>query len=165
MSSGLLSNIGVMVFLLAMSAYFSASETAFSSVNRTRLKTLIEKGSHRAKLALKLSDQYDKLISTILIGNNIVNIALASLGTMLFVKYYGEELGATLSTVVITVAVLIFGEISPKLLAKESSEKTACFLALPLYIMTVLLKPFCVMISMWKSLLLKIIKGSAEKLQ
>ena len=117
MSSGPLTSIGGMIFLLAMSAFFSASETAFSSANRTRLRAMMEKGSRGARLALKLADQYDRLISTILIGNNIVNIALASLGTMFFVKYFGDELGATLSTIIITLSVLVFGEISTKSIA------------------------------------------------
>ena len=76
--------ICILVFL---SAYFSATETAFSSLNKTRLKTMIEKGTKKAKLAYKLSEQYDKLISTILIGNNIVNIASASLGTLFFIEF------------------------------------------------------------------------------
>ena len=162
MSSGLLTNIGVMVALLAMSAYFSASETAFSSVNRTRLKTLIEKGSRRAKLALKLSDEYDRLLSTILIGNNIVNIAMASLGTMIFVKHFGEELGTTLSTVVITVAVLIFGEISPKSIAKDCAEPFAIFSAPFLQFLIWILTPFCYIFSLWKKMLSKILKLSSD---
>ena len=158
MESGLLPNIGILVFLLAMSAYFSASETAFSSVNRTRLKTLIEKGSRSAKLALKLSDEYDRLISTILIGNNIVNIAMASLGTMLFVKYYGDELGTTLSTVVITIAVLIFGEISPKSIAKDCAESFAIFSAPFLQFLIWILTPGCFLFSAWKKILSKLLK-------
>ncbi|MBR2440529.1 MAG: HlyC/CorC family transporter [Lentisphaeria bacterium] len=158
MESGLLPNIGILVFLLAMSAYFSASETAFSSVNRTRLKTLIEKGSRSAKLALKLSDEYDRLISTILIGNNIVNIAMASLGTMLFVKYYGDELGTTLSTVVITIAVLIFGEISPKSIAKDCAESFAIFSAPFLQFLIWILTPVCFVFSAWKKILSKLLK-------
>ena len=158
MSSGLLTNIGGMIFLLAMSAYFSASETAFSSANRTRLRTLMEKGSRRARLVLKLTDQYDRLISTILIGNNIVNIALASLGTMLFVKYYGDELGATLSTVVITLAVLIFGEISPKSIAKDCPEPFALFAAPFLQFLIWIFAPFCFLFSMWKKFLSKLLK-------
>ena len=158
MESGLLPNIGILVFLLAMSAYFSASETAFSSVNRTRLKTLIEKGSRSAKLALRLSDEYDRLISTILIGNNIVNIAMASLGTMLFVKYYGDELGTTLSTVVITIAVLIFGEISPKSIAKDCAESFAIFSAPFLQFLIWILTPVCFVFSAWKKILSKLLK-------
>ena len=99
-------SIFVMVVCIAMSAYFSATETAFSSLNKTRLKVLADNGNKRATLALKLSEDYDKLISTILIGNNIVNIMVASIGTLLFVGLYGD-IGATISTVVVTIVVLI----------------------------------------------------------
>ena len=108
-----------MAACLLLSAYFSATETAFSSANSTRLKTLAEKGNKNAALACRLLGQYDKLLSTILIGNNIVNILMASIGTVLFVRCYGDA-GATISTVVVTVVVLIFGEISPKSIAKEA---------------------------------------------
>ena len=117
-----------MAVCLMLSAYFSATETAFSSANTTRLRTLAEKGSKNAALALKLLEQYDRLLSTILIGNNIVNIATASIGTVLFVKHYGDA-GATISTVVVTVVVLIFGEISPKSIAKDCAETWAMFSA------------------------------------
>ena len=108
----------IMAVCLVLSAYFSATETAFSSANTTRLKTLAEKGNKKAALVCKLLSHYDRLLSTILIGNNIVNIATASIGTVLFVKHYGE-IGASISTVVVTVVVLIFGEISPKSIAKD----------------------------------------------
>ena len=114
----------IMAVCLLLSAYFSATETAFSSANITRLKTRAEKGNSRAALACKLLERYDKLLSTILIGNNIVNIAMASLGTVLFVRSFGD-MGATLSTVVVTVVVLIFGEISPKSIAKDCAEEWA----------------------------------------
>ena len=104
--------IGILVLVL-FSAYFSATETAFASLNRTRLRTMAEDGNKKARLALSLSENYDKLLSTILIGNNIVNIAAASLGTILFVRLLGD-MGATVSTIVLTVVVLIFGEITPK---------------------------------------------------
>ena len=114
----------IMAVCLLLSAYFSATETAFSSANSTRLKTLAEKGNDRASLALTLLEKYDKLLSTILIGNNIVNITIASIGTVLFVRHLGD-LGATVSTVVVTVVVLIFGEISPKSIAKDCAESFA----------------------------------------
>ena len=113
-----------MAACLLLSAYFSATETAFSSANSTRLKTLAEKGNKNAALACRLLGQYDKLLSTILIGNNIVNIPMASIGTVLFVRCYGDA-GATISTVVVTVVVLIFGEISPKSIAKDCAERFA----------------------------------------
>ena len=119
--------IVVMIVLVLMSAYFSATETAFSSINKVKIKSLIEKNDKRkkrAELVLKLSEDYNKLISTILIGNNIVNIALASLGTVLFLQIDPEN-GASISTFVITVIVLIFGEISPKSIAKDCPERFA----------------------------------------
>ena len=105
-------SIFAMAVCLAMSAYFSATETAFSSLNKTRLKVLADNGNKRAALALKLAENYDRLISTILIGNNIVNITIASVGTLLFVELYGD-VGATISTVVVTLVVLLFGEGRP----------------------------------------------------
>ncbi|MBQ9997201.1 MAG: DUF21 domain-containing protein, partial [Clostridia bacterium] len=102
MTSGQITQIIVIVALVAMSAYFSATETAFLSLNKTRLKTLIEKGNKRAALTLELSEKYDNLLSTILIGNNIVNIAMSSISTILFLDLLGD-MGASVSTAVITV--------------------------------------------------------------
>lgn len=93
----LVKNILIMAALLALSAYFSATETAFNSMNRTRVRAMAEKGDKDAELALKLSENYDRLLSTILVGNNIVNIALAAIGTMIFVNIYGAS-GAAIST-------------------------------------------------------------------
>ena len=118
----------IMLACVIMSAYFSATETAFSSLNKTKLKTLAEEGNPRAALAVKLSDAYDKLISTILIGNNIVNILVASIGTVFFTQLLKDgDMGATMSTVVITVVILIFGEITPKSIAKDMPERFAMF--------------------------------------
>ena len=141
MLSELLPSIVAMVFCVIMSAYFSATETAFSSLNKTRLKALSEKGNKKADLALSLEEKYDKLISTILIGNNIVNITLASIGTLMFVKIMqgDQDAGATLSTVVVTVTVLIFGEITPKSIAKDNPEKFAMFSAPFLHALMVVL--------------------------
>ena len=115
-------NVTLIIILLCiiMSGYFSATETAFSSLNRIRIKNMADKGNKRAALVLKLSEDYDRLLSTILIGNNIVNIACASLSTLLFVRLLGEDAGASVSTAVTTVIVLVFGEVSPKSIAKES---------------------------------------------
>ena len=122
MGSDILPSLIIIVICIILSAYFSATETAFSSLNKTKIKTMAEKGQKRAKLVCNLVDEYDKLISTILIGNNIVNILLSSIGTVLFVKIYGN-IGATISTVVVTIVVLIFGEITPKSIAKDFPEK------------------------------------------
>ena len=144
-----------------LSAFFSAAETAFSSLNKTRLKALVEKENKRAKSALALSEQYDKLLSTILIGNNVVNIAMASLGTLLFVSLIGDY-GATVSTAVITVVVLIFGEITPKSIAKDYPERFAMFATPILRVLNVLLTPFTFLFGAWKKLIGKLFKGTEE---
>ena len=151
----------MMAVCLLLSAYFSATETAFSSANTTRLKTLAEKGIGNAALALKLLEQYDRLLSTILIGNNIVNIATASIGTVLFVRHYGDA-GATISTVVVTVVVLIFGEISPKSIAKDCAERCAMLSAPILRVLIWVLMPLNLLFSLWKKLLNKVFRLSGE---
>lgn len=151
----------IMLFCIVMSAYFSATETAFSSLNKTRLKTMAEKENKRASLALKLSENYDKLISTILIGNNIVNILLASVGTVVFVHIYGD-MGATISTVVITLVVLAFGEITPKSVAKDMPEKYAMFSAPLIRFFIVILTPLNFVFGLWKKLVSKIFRIEEE---
>lgn len=149
----------IMAILVMMSAYFSATETAFSSLNKTRLKTIAEDGNKKAELALKLSEQYDKLISTILIGNNIVNIGVASLGTIFFVNLLNDQtLGSSVSTVVITLAVLIFGEITPKSIAKDCPEKFAMFSSPIIRILIVVLTPINFVFSAWKKMVSKLLK-------
>ena len=150
-----------MAACLILSAYFSATETAFSSANSTRLKTLAEKGSKKAKLACELLEHYDKLLSTILIGNNIVNILMASIGTVLFVRHYGDA-GATISTIVVTVVVLVFGEISPKSVAKDCAERFAMFSAPILQVFLFVLTPLNFLFSLWKKLLAKVFRLNGE---
>lgn len=152
-------NIGsliVIIFCVIMSAYFSATETAFSSLNKIRLKNMADKGNKKAKKVLKMSENYDSMLSTILIGNNIVNIASASLATIVFVDLMGEDIGAGISTLVTTIVVLIFGEVSPKSIAKESPEKFAMFSAPLLSVLMVILSPFNYLFRQWKKLLSKI---------
>ena len=145
----------IMAVCVFFSGYFSATETAFLSMNKTKLKTLAEKGNRRAALACRLEENYDKLISTILIGNNIVNIATASIGTVLFVRYFGD-MGATISTVVVTVTVLIFGEISPKSIAKDCAEQFAMFSAPLIRVLIWIFTPLNLIFSAWKALLAKL---------
>ena len=147
--------IAVLALLVAASAYFSSSETAFSSLNRIRLKSQAQSGNKRAAAALRLSEQYDVLLSTILIGNNIVNIAAASIATVLFVRFVGDA-GVTLSTVVMTVVVLIFGEISPKSLAKQNAEAVALAVTPSLRVLIVLLTPLNFVFRLWRKLLNRI---------
>ena len=152
----------IIVCCIIMSAYFSATETAFSSLNRVRMKSLAEKGNKRAALVLRLSENYDSLLSTILIGNNIVNITSTSVATVLFVRFLGEERGSSLSTLVMTIVVLIFGEVSPKSLAKEVPENFALFSAPILRVLVVILSPANFLFGQWKKLLSLIFKFSRE---
>ena len=157
-------NIFAMVICVAMSAYFSATETAFSSLNKTRLKMLADNGNKRAALALRLSENYDKLISTILIGNNIVNIMVASIGTLLFVDIYGD-IGATVSTAVVTIVVLIFGEITPKSIAKDAPERFALFSAPFIRLWIWVLTPLNFLFSKWKKFVSRFFKtDDSEKM-
>ena len=152
----------VIVICIAGSAYFSASETAFSTMNRIRMKNLADNGNSRAALALKLVEDYDKLISTILIGNNIVNIVSASLATVVFTVWMGSG-GVTASTAIMAVVVLIFGEISPKTLAKESAESFALTTAPFMRALVVLLTPLNFIFSMWKKLLDRMFKKKTDQ--
>lgn len=151
-----------LVILILCSAYFSATETAFSSLSRIRLKNLAAEGSKKAAMALKLSENYDKLLSSILIGNNVVNITASSLATVLFIKYF-PVYGVTASTIVMTILVLIFGEISPKSLAKESPEEFAMFSAPIIRIIIIVLTPFNFLFGLWKILLNKLFKTSNDR--
>ena len=145
----------VIIACIIFSGYFSATETAFTSLNRIRLKTKAEAGNKRAKLVLKLSDKYDWLLTTILIGNNIVNILASSLATIVFIQWCGgnQDLASVLSTVTITVIVLIFGEITPKSLAKEYPDTYASFSAPIINALGYILAPFNFIFSGWRKLM------------
>ena len=157
-------HILVIVVCIILSGYFSATETAFSTYNRIRIKNMAEKGNKKAALVLKLSDNYDSLISTILIGNNIVNILASAMGTLLFAKLIvNQDVAATVSTAVLTVAVLIFGEISPKTIAKNSAESFALFSAPIINFVRILLAPFNFIFNGWQKLLTKIFKKPEEQ--
>ena len=142
-----------LVILVGFSAFFSASETAFSSLNQIRLKSRADDGDSSAARVLNMAEQYDKLLSTILIGNNIVNIAAASIGTILFTRMLGAERGATVSTIVLTIIVLIFGEVTPKSLAKEMPEKVATAVSPFLVLLMALMTPLTWLFTQWKKLL------------
>lgn len=150
--------------LIALSAFFSASETAFSCLNRARIKNMVAKGDKSAARVAKLNDHFDKLISTILIGNNIVNIASATVATLLFSKLVtNPDLAATVSTVVMTILVLIFGEVLPKSLAKEQPEKMAMLAAPPLLICRALFTPFNWFFSQLKMVLDRLLKSDGNR--
>lgn len=154
--------ITAMVILMILSAYFSATETAFTSLSRIRIKNMADDGDKRAAKVLELTEHFDKVLSTILIGNNIVNIANTAVATVFFVALYGSY-GPTVATVVMTVTVLIFGEISPKNLAKESPESFAMFSAPILSVLMKILAPFNWIFSQWKKLLFMIFKKKSDR--
>lgn len=154
---------GIAIIILIMfSAYFSATETAFTSVNRIRIKNLAGSGDKRAKRVLELTDKYDSLLSTILIGNNIVNILITVIATLLFVELYGS-LGPTIATVVTTVLILVFGEITPKSLAKEIPEKTSMSFSSTIRLIMVIFTPLNFLFSAWKKLIAKAFKMDTEQ--
>jgi len=154
--------LAVLVVMVVMSAYFSATETAFTSLNHIRLKSRAESGDRTAQRILDLAADYDKLLSTILIGNNIVNNIATTLSTVLFIDWLGETHGPAVSTVVLTVVILIFGEVSPKSLAKESPEAFAAFSAPFLRLLVVVLTPLNFLFSQWKKLLSRIFRNKSD---
>jgi CBS domain containing-hemolysin-like protein len=152
----------MIVLLLLMSVYFALTETAFSSLNRIRIKNMAENGHKRAALVLRLGEDYDKLISTILVGNNIVNLTSASLGAVLFINLIGEEFGVTLSTIVITIVVIIFCEVTPKCLAKQSPERFALLAAPLLNFLEIVLTPVNFFFNKWNVLIKRLLKTGGE---
>ena len=151
-----------LIALVAMSAFFSASETAFTSLNRARVKSMANNGDRRAARALALSEDYDRLLSGILVGNNIVNILSASLATVLFVRLIGGA-GVSVSTAVMTVIVLMFGEIAPKSIAKERPEKLALAFCPALGAILKLLSPIIFLTSCWQRLVYRIFKPAEDR--
>lgn len=153
----------ILAVLVILSGYFSASETAFLSFNRIRTKNMAEDGNKRARLVLKLYDKYDKVLSTILVGNNLVNIAAASIATVLFTRWLnGSSSAPAVSTAAMTVLLLIFGEISPKTIAKEKADGFAMATAPLLNAIMILLTPINFIFSLWKKLLSLIFKFSDD---
>ena len=162
MDTGNISTIIAIIILVICSAFFSASETAYTSMNIVRLKRMASDGNRRAESVLKLAEQYDKLLSTILIGNNIVNILSASLSTMLFVHWLGDD-GVTLSTVVITIVVLICGEVTPKSIAKDHAESLAMRVYPLLNLLVLLFTPLNFLLSAWKRLVCRVVKPGEDR--
>ena len=162
MDDGSITLLAALIILVAFSAFFSASETAFSSLNQIRLKSRAEDGDSAAARVLAMSEKYDKLLSTILIGNNIVNIAAASIGTVLFTRLLDPERGATVSTFVLTIVVLIFGEVTPKSLAKEMPETVATAVSPFLNLLMILFTPLTWLFTQWKRLLGHFIRSTEE---
>ena len=148
----------LMAILVLFSAFFSSAETAFSSLNKVKLKAMMtnERKSKRIKKTITLSEQYDVVLSTILIGNNIVNIACTSIATLVFTGFFGENLGTTLSTIVMTIIVLIFGEVTPKQIAKEKAENYAILVTPIVKFFIVVFSPLNMFFRGWTKLLNKL---------
>ncbi len=149
-----LGKIILVVVMMVLSALFSSTETAYSSVNKLRLKNYASQGNKKAARALKLANKFDDVLTAVLIGNNIVNIATSSVSTVIFINIIGSN-GAAVSTVVVTILVLIFCEVLPKSYAKRNAEKLALMFAAPLAFLVVLFKPFVVMLNGLSSLISK----------
>ncbi|MBE6533588.1 MAG: HlyC/CorC family transporter [Ruminococcaceae bacterium] len=153
----------LMFILLLLSGFFSATETAYTSFNRTKMKNLAAEGNKRAASTLKLSDSYDKVLSTLLVGNNIVNIALSSISTVWFIEAITEpsvaKFATAIATAAVTIVVLIFGEISPKSLAKDHAEGFSMAVAPIIRFLVVILTPINAIFMLWKKLLTKVFKA------
>jgi Mg2+/Co2+ transporter CorB len=153
----------IIAVCMIISAFFSACEMSFSSVNRVRIKSMAEQGNSKAQTVLKMLDNYDNLLSTILVGNNVVNILCSSMATVLFIALLDEARGPGVATIVTTVVILLFGEISPKSIAKESPEKFAMALASILNVIVKLFTPINWLFGLWKKMLSLIIKKGDEQ--
>lgn len=152
----------IIIICIMLSAYFSATETAFSTANKLRLKTLADKGNKKAIRTLALIDKYDDVLTAILIGNNIVNILSSSLSTIFCINLLDEVSGPTVATIALTLIILIFGEISPKSIVKESPEKFAMWSSTYISVFMCLCKPAAWLFAQWKKLLSKIFKNTDE---
>ena len=162
MDTGDLSTILALVFLVICSAFFSASETAYTSLNLVRMKRMAADGDARAAKVLKLAERYESLLSSILIGNNIVNILASSLATVLFVRALGNK-GVTVSTLVITVVILLVGEVTPKNIAKEHAEAIAMKFYPLLFMLTKLFTPLNWLLGCWQKLIGKVVKPAEDR--
>ena len=158
MDDGSIFMIVALIILIGLSAFFSAAETAYNSLNEIRLRSKAEDGDAKAAHTLALVERYDSLLSTILIGNNIVNIGASSLATVLFTRLVGGVYGPTVSTIVMTLLVLTFGEITPKSVAKDTPERFAMFSAPFIRLWIWVLTPLNFLFSQWKKLVSRFFK-------
>jgi len=156
------------VYIIAIAAciicsgFFSASEMAYSSCNRVRLENAMEDGSRRAKAAVRITDKYEDALSAILIGNNLVNIAASSLGSVAVILVLGSDDYAWLSTVIVTIAVIIFGETVPKIAAKKNANRYSLANAYIVRALMVILKPVTLLIVWLVNLITRGLKGEDE---
>lgn len=157
-----------LILCIALSAFFSATETAYSAANRVKLKTVEGPRKEKAQIALSLLEKYDSLITTVLIGNNLVNIVGTAIATLLFTTRIlpgQEELATTVASVVMTVLVLFLGEVGPKTLAKQQPEKYATAVSKVIRALMILMTPLDKLFSLWRKLLSKIVRPEPEESQ
>ena len=157
-----------LIVCIALSAFFSATETAFSASNRVKLKTVEGPRKERAQIALTLLEKYDSLITTVLIGNNLVNIVATAIATLLFTTRIlpgREDLATTIASIVMTVVVLFVGEVGPKTLAKQQPEKFAMAVSPAIRVLMIILKPLDLLFSLWRKMLSRLIKPEPEESQ
>lgn len=158
-----INSIIIFIVCVGFSAFFSSSETAYTSVSRIRLKHASEDGDRQAQKALNLQQNFESLLSTILIGNNLVNIAASSIATLFFINLF-PTYGATIATVATTVFLLLFGEITPKLIAKVYSEAVAKKVATPINLLMKFFTPFVWILSQWQKFIRRIIPLTSDEL-
>ena len=157
-----------LILCIALSAFFSATETAYSACNRVKLKTVDGPRKGKAQIALALLEKYDSLITTVLIGNNLVNIVGTAIATLLFTTRIlpgKEDLATTLASVMMTVLVLFLGEVGPKTLAKQQPERLAISVSPVISFLMMILRPLDLLFGLWRKLLSKIIKPEPEESQ
>lgn len=153
--------IVLLVILLVMSSFFSMSETALMALSKIRIRHMVEEGVPGAKLVERLTEDPNKLLGAILIGNNVVNIAASSIATALALQAFGES-GVGIVTLVMTVLVLIFGEITPKSIAKQKSEKVALKVSKIINITVILFKPFVILFTGISSIFIRLLGGDPK---
>ena len=155
--------ITALVILVLLSAFFSGTETAFTSFNKTRMKTLAQDGNKKAKAVMDVEERYEKFLSTMLVGNNIVNISASTISTLLFASFIkgNQSLAATVSTAVMTVIILVFGEISPKFLGKDFADSYTMRTVGIVRFLMVVLTPLTALFSLWRMLLSKVFKNDS----
>ena len=157
-----------LILCILLSAFFSATETAYSACNRVKLKTVDGPRKEKAQIALALLEKYDSLITTVLIGNNLVNIVGTAIATLLFTTRIlpgKEDLATTLASVMMTVLVLFLGEVGPKTLAKQQPERLAISVSPVISFLMMILRPLDLLFGLWRKLLSKIIKPEPEESQ
>ena len=154
--------LAVLLLLLGLSAFFSSAETALTTVNKIRVLTLVEEGDKRALRLQKVLDEPSKMLSAILIGNNIVNMSLSSLGTVIATKAFGSA-GAGIATGILTFLVLVFGEITPKTCATLSAEKLSLRFAGVVYTWMQIATPLIFIINAFSMGVLKLLRVDPNK--